>query len=58
VNDAIRRGLAPQARPSARRRFQVRPHQATLRAGIDPGSINRLAGLEDESILRKASEVK
>lgn len=54
VNDAIRRGLAPA--PSARNhgRFRVRPHQTTLRAGIDAGALNRLVDeLEDDAVVAK-----
>jgi hypothetical protein len=52
VNEALRRGLAPQAGGSqARKRFRVKPHKTTLRGGIDVASFNRLADeLEDEAI--------
>lgn len=54
VNEALRRGLAPQAASSARKRFRVKPHKTTLRGGIDVASFNRLADeLEDEAIAEK-----
>jgi hypothetical protein len=43
VNDAIRRGLAPQARAQARRPYRVRPHGTSLRPEIDTVGFNRLA---------------
>jgi hypothetical protein len=50
VNEALRRGLAPQARARGER-YTVRPHKTALRPGIDPGSFNKLADeLEDEAI--------
>lgn len=56
VNDAIRRGLAPQARARARREFHVRPHRTSLRPGIDPAEFNRLADeLEDDAVAGKAA---
>jgi hypothetical protein len=42
VNEALRQGLA--APGMVRQRFQVRPHVATLRLGIDIGSFNQLVG--------------
>jgi hypothetical protein len=54
VNDAIRRGLSPQSRTTDPRPFRVVPHRASLRAGLDPASLNRLADeLEDDSLLAK-----
>lgn len=54
VNDALRRGLTNPGNASAREKFRVRPHHTTLRPGIDPGALNRLAGeLEDEAIVEK-----
>lgn len=59
VNDAIRRGLAPQARVRARGAYRVRVHRTTLRPGIDTVGFNRLADeLEDEAILEKVSVAK
>jgi hypothetical protein len=50
VNEAIRRGLAPRAVSPAVRPYRVRPHRTTMRPGIDPGALNRLADeLEDEA---------
>ena len=43
VNEAIRRGLAPQAKTHARRPYRVHPHKTTLRPGIDAAGFNRLA---------------
>lgn len=55
VNDAIRRGLAPQARTGTRKPFRVRPHRTVLRTGIDAVGLNRLADeLEDESALGRS----
>ena len=54
VNEAIRRGLAPQVGTRAAVRYRVRPHKTTLRAGIDGGALNRLVDeLEDEAVVRK-----
>jgi hypothetical protein len=54
VNEAIRRGLAPQATRTARKRYRVTPHKVTLLPGIDPGGLNRLVDeLEDEAIVTK-----
>lgn len=54
VNEALRRGLAPQAGTPARKSFRVKPHKTTLRAGIDIASLNSLADeLEDEAITEK-----
>jgi hypothetical protein len=56
VNDAIRRGLAPQGRASSSRRFRVRPHHTSLRPGIDSAAFNSLADeLEDEAVIEKAA---
>jgi hypothetical protein len=54
VNEALRRGLAPQAGIRSRKRFRVRPHATTLRPGIDARSLNQLAEeLEDEAVVEK-----
>jgi hypothetical protein len=54
VNEAIRRGLAPQASRRAAPRYRVIPHRTTLRPGIDPGSFNKLVDeLEDEVVTAK-----
>jgi hypothetical protein len=54
VNEAIRRGLAPQACRPRKRPYKVRPHKTALRAGIDAASFNKLADeLEDEAVLEK-----
>lgn len=56
VNDAIRRGLAPQASVRDAGPYQVRPHETALRPGIDPAGFNRLADeLEDEAVVDKAT---
>jgi hypothetical protein len=56
VNDAIRRGLAPRPGPDSVEPYRVRPHQTTLRPGVDPSGLNRLADeLEDEAVLGKHS---
>jgi CTP:molybdopterin cytidylyltransferase MocA len=55
INDAIRRGLAPRAATRAAKPHRVVVHHCELMPGIDPGSLNRLAGeLEDDAVLRKA----
>lgn len=54
VNDALRRGLSPQAAATGRKRFRVKPHTTALRPGIDATSFNRLVDeLEDEAIVGK-----
>jgi hypothetical protein len=54
VNDALRRGLAPQARTGRRRPYRVQAHRTTLRAGIDPAGFNRLADeLEGDAVVAK-----
>jgi hypothetical protein len=54
VNEALRRGLSPQARDRSRKRFRVRPHETSLRPGIDAGSFNQLVDeLEDEAVVDK-----
>ena len=59
VNEALRRGLAPQALRRPRKRFRVKPHKTTLCPGIDPASFNKLADeLEDEAVLVKARSNK
>ena len=56
VNDAIRRGLAPQARTEETPPYRVRPHRTTLRPGIDPAGFNRLVDeIEDEAVIEKAT---
>jgi hypothetical protein len=51
INDALRRGLAPE-RPKRRERYRVVPHHARLRPGFDIEHLNRLADeLEDEAIM-------
>jgi hypothetical protein len=56
VNDAIRRGLAPQSRQRARGVYRVKAHRTTLRPGIDPVGFNRLADeLEDEALAEKVT---
>ena len=53
VNDALRHGLSPGSTGRVRRRYRVRPHTATLRAGLDPGRLNALVDeLEDQTRLR------
>jgi hypothetical protein len=54
VNEALRRGLAPQLSARPTKRFRVKPHKTTLRGGIDAGSFNRLADeLEEEAVAEK-----
>lgn len=55
VNDALRRGLGPQAGPRTAKAFRVKPHRARLQPGLDPLGFNRLADeLEDGAIAAKA----
>jgi hypothetical protein len=55
VNEALRRGLMAPAR-TARSRYRVTPHETSLRPGIDPGALNRLADeLEDEAVTASMS---
>lgn len=51
INDAIRRGLAPE-RPRRRHKpYRVAVHHARLMPGIDRRAFNRLADkLEDEAV--------
>jgi hypothetical protein len=57
VNDALRRGLSPRAAEAPAAPYQVRPHRATLLAGVDRGRMNALADeLEDDALLGKPSE--
>ena len=50
VNDALRRALSPGRTRPAGRRYRVRPHEAALRAGLDPGRLNALVDqLEDQA---------
>jgi hypothetical protein len=49
VNDALRRGLAPEKR---RVRVALSPHESTIRPGLDVARLNQLADeLEDEALL-------
>jgi hypothetical protein len=55
VNEALRRGLAPQGSARARKRFRVIPHKTSLLPGIDRASLNQLVDeLEDEAVIDKA----
>jgi hypothetical protein len=52
VNEAIRRGLAPQPLGKARKPLRVMVHSARLLPGVDRRAFNRLADkLDDEAIL-------
>jgi hypothetical protein len=54
VNESIRRGLAARPREGALPPFRVEPHRTTLRPGLDPRALNRLADdLEEEAVLGK-----
>jgi hypothetical protein len=54
VNEALRRGLSPDARRATQKRYRVRPHVTRLCPGIDAGSLNRLADeLEDEAVIER-----
>lgn len=53
VNDAIRRGLSPQAPRAAAESYHVKPHSARLLPGLDAAGMNRLADeLEDAALSR------
>lgn len=52
VNDAIRRGLAPERLRKTRTPFRVPVHKARLMPGVDRRSFNRLADeLDDQALL-------
>ena len=52
VNEAIRRGLAPDRVRRARTPFRVAVHRARLLPGVDRRAFNRMADeLEDEATL-------
>ena len=59
INDALRRGLAGQGRRRGTGAYRLPPHHASLRSGLNPAGLNRLADeLEhDESVakLRRSS---
>ncbi len=56
VNDSIRRGLAPKPAKRVAARYRVRPHTATLLAGLDRSRLNALADeLEDTAVLGSAT---
>jgi hypothetical protein len=42
VNEALRRGLSPSGQPKVGT-FKVKPVRGSLRRGLDPGALNRLA---------------
>ena len=42
VNDALRRGLSSKHSRTPAGRYRVRPHDAKLQPGIDPGRLNAL----------------
>lgn len=51
INEAIRRGLAPERRRGGRKPYRVAVHHARLVPGIDRRAFNRLADkLEDEAL--------
>ena len=59
VNDAIRRGLTPRLSDAPVRPYRAVVHKATLRPGIDPGTLNRLADeFEDDALIEKETKVK
>ena len=52
VNEAIRRGLAPERLRKTRTPFRIMVHSARLLPGVDRRAFNRLTDkLEDEAIL-------
>ncbi|MEK7704950.1 MAG: antitoxin [Myxococcota bacterium] len=56
VNDAIRRGLAPQTRPRQTAPYRVTPHHAQLLPGLDRAALNRLADeIENDAVVAQAS---
>jgi hypothetical protein len=59
VNDALRRGLRPSPRRGGAPAYELRPHAARLRAGLDAGRLNALADeLEDAGVLGRATTRK
>ena len=54
VNDALRRGLSPNAGPRRASTYRVRPHIAKLLPGLDRSRLNALADeLEDAAVIGK-----
>ncbi|MFN2425922.1 MAG: antitoxin [Candidatus Binatia bacterium] len=54
VNDAIRRGLASGGNSADKPPFRITAHKTTLRGGIDPEGLNKLADeLDEEALLPK-----
>ncbi|MEP6860413.1 MAG: antitoxin [Deltaproteobacteria bacterium] len=55
VNDAIRRGLSSGLRPTVSPPYRIKPHLASLAAGLDSERMNSLVDeLEDAAVLAKA----
>lgn len=53
INDALRSALGPQ--PARREAYRLKPHESTLRPGLDLAGFNWFADeLEDEAILDTA----
>lgn len=54
LNEAVRAGLSRTAVRSPKRPFVVRARSLGLRAGLDPGALNKLADdLEVDAVLEK-----
>ncbi len=54
VNDALRRGLAPEGSQVVRKPFRVHAHRTSLRAGVDSASLNRLVDdLDEEAAMER-----
>lgn len=54
VNDAIRRGFAAGPHNRKEKRYRVVAHKTSLRAGIDPTSLNKLVDeFADDDTLKK-----
>ena len=59
LNAAIRAGLSGRHRATKCRTFKVRARPMHLRAGLDPGGLNKLSDeLEVEAFLAKARKAK
>jgi hypothetical protein len=56
VNEALRRGLAAPGVRVPKKRYQVRPHNARLRPGVDAGRLNALVDeMEDTATVARAA---
>lgn len=55
VNDALRRGMAPETEEAPLREYRVVPHHSGLRPGVDPLKLNQIndqLDAEDSAVAR------